>query len=446
MMRAPAFCSVCSRAAHDLEARLLDVEAQLRAAAGPPQAAPAARVEQDETAMLKATVLRQEARIRELEAQLAEAQADVANVEASTSEAEVRVSEAVAQAVATEQLAIESQLQLEGAQQSCHDLGRALGVERERSAHKDSLRRMEQLEQSTRGRVVQLEKMQSDLFLLRIDPREVRRTRKLREKIEKTIALQGAEVADLARLRQKLELQEAFVSAIEAGNAGLVAQLLDRGASVNLVDANGDAPLHYAAARGYTGVVRLLVERGADMAQSAEGGVPPLVFAAHANQVAVLELMHALGADLDLTDRLGRTALHTAAQKGHVQCVKSLLAHGTFIHARDGQGNTALHFAVVSGESEAATLLLQNGARHDEPNRAGHTAKQLALRVVRNGGNMKSGIVALLKIFQESERHRMQGPGGPSASRATQDVQPPATPSSAFEGTSKDALDELLGD
>ena len=192
--------------------------------------------------------------------------------------------------------------------------------------------------------------------------------------------------------------------------------------------------MHYAAARGHTQVVRLLVERGADMAQSAEGGVPPLVFAAHSNQVAVLELMHALGVDLDSTDQLGRTALHTAAQKGHADCVRSLLSHGAFIHARDHQLNSALHFAVVSGESDTCALLLQNGARHDVPNRAGHTARQLAIRVVRTGGNMKRGLVSLLKVFQDSERQHRAEP----ATHAAAPMENAAK--------SKDALDELLGD
>jgi uncharacterized protein len=56
-----------------------------------------------------------------------------------------------------------------------------------------------------------------------------------------------------------------LLAAAEDNCAETVSLLLDRGATINVVDVDGWTPLIKATAAGYTDVVRVLLRRGADM-------------------------------------------------------------------------------------------------------------------------------------------------------------------------------------
>ena len=57
-----------------------------------------------------------------------------------------------------------------------------------------------------------------------------------------------------------------------------------------------------------------------------------------------------------------------------------------------------------------------HGARCDATNKAGHTPKQLALRVVQRGTSMSGGIVQMLRLFDKAAR-------GGSRRKSPQDQQ-----------------------
>jgi ankyrin repeat protein len=67
--------------------------------------------------------------------------------------------------------------------------------------------------------------------------------------------------------------------ASHAGDHGVCEWLLQRGASFDLVDQKGYAPVHFAAAKGQLRIVRLLVEAGADATRVTADGKTALQLA-----------------------------------------------------------------------------------------------------------------------------------------------------------------------
>lgn len=75
------------------------------------------------------------------------------------------------------------------------------------------------------------------------------------------------------------------------GKVHVIEWLLAHGAGVNLPDAYGDSPLHYAAFCGHQAAVRLLLKEGADPLAVSEDGKSPLDSAREENHAAVANLL-----------------------------------------------------------------------------------------------------------------------------------------------------------
>lgn len=86
--------------------------------------------------------------------------------------------------------------------------------------------------------------------------------------------------------------------------------------SINKIDKEGLAPIHWAADSGFSEVLEVLIDAGADV---------------------------------NLQDSEGQTALHYASSCGQTECIKSLLHHGARADITDNEGCTAL--SVASDES-----------------------------------------------------------------------------------------------
>jgi ankyrin repeat protein len=129
-----------------------------------------------------------------------------------------------------------------------------------------------------------------------------------------------------------------------------VRDLLARGADPDVRDDDLRTPLHQAVLGGSVGLVGLLIEHGADV---------------------------------NAKDQHGFTPLHFAAQEHTPAIARILVGKGADVNASDEDGNSVLGRAVASarGRDEIVRLLLENGARPDQPNSAGVTPKELALRL-----------------------------------------------------------------
>lgn len=167
--------------------------------------------------------------------------------------------------------------------------------------------------------------------------------------------------------------------------------LLDAGASVNACDSELWTPLHAAATCGHTGLVQLLVQAGADLlVVNADGNMPydicedgatlellEMVMAEQgitqdriyevrgakeAEMAAALRGLVTDGADLNAQDDHGATLLHIAAANGYLSVGELLLEHSTDVELKDGDGWTPLHAATYWGQIQMVELLVANGA------------------------------------------------------------------------------------
>lgn len=174
----------------------------------------------------------------------------------------------------------------------------------------------------------------------------------------------------------------------------MVQCLLDAGGCVNACDSELWTPLHAAATCGHTGLVQLLIQAGADLlAVNADGNMPydlcedeatlellEMVMAEQgitqdridecrgAKETTMLADIQALvesGADLNAQDANAATLLHIASANGYVSVAELLLEHRALVEAKDSDGWTPLHAASCWGQIQMVELLVAHGASLD---------------------------------------------------------------------------------
>jgi ankyrin repeat protein/truncated hemoglobin YjbI len=135
-----------------------------------------------------------------------------------------------------------------------------------------------------------------------------------------------------------------------------VAVLLDYGASLDDRGRYGMTALHYAVRGGKLPLIRFLLDRGARVDALDADGLTPLLHLSKtrskADPIPVMELLIASGADVDARDETQGTLLMHFARQGKAEPVRWLLAHGADRNARNKSGKTAAevgrrHAAIV---------------------------------------------------------------------------------------------------
>ena len=152
-----------------------------------------------------------------------------------------------------------------------------------------------------------------------------------------------------------------------------VAALLQVGAAVTAVDANGRTPLHLAS---NPDSIRLLVQAGAELNAPDDRGLSPLHLAA--NSPERVDALIQAGADVNNADRSGRTPLHITTS---ARAVELLVQAGANVDAEDKSGNTPLmaHAAIDDPDDvSAVTALLDAGADTTILNQQGASALKIA--------------------------------------------------------------------
>jgi len=235
--------------------------------------------------------------------------------------------------------------------------------------------------------------------------------------------------------------------AVEGGQKGVAALLLESGADVNAQNERAPTPLHVAAKEGRAGMAKFLFRHGADPMARTGDGITPLhtaVLASHRDLAAILiragaktdffieagmgqlkSVRRRVTADpglVDTTDGARRpaleyaaangqvaaarflldrgakvgcksrtwTPLHSAAGHGHAGMVKLLADRGSDVNAQIGWG-TPLHLAAANGNTRAIKALLDHGADLRAENEWGDTPLHRAARE----GNTKAVRVLL---------------------------------------------------
>jgi ankyrin repeat protein len=129
------------------------------------------------------------------------------------------------------------------------------------------------------------------------------------------------------------------VAAISGLSDACVDLLIERGASVDVRDGTGFAPIHHAASLGRDGAVRSIVAAGVDIDSTTADGGTALVLATLRRQADTVAVLLELGANPTITVD-GHTALDVARRARDAR-IERLLTEALAARqeaARDGAG------------------------------------------------------------------------------------------------------------
>ncbi|KAJ7386254.1 hypothetical protein OS493_010658 [Desmophyllum pertusum] len=173
--------------------------------------------------------------------------------------------------------------------------------------------------------------------------------------------------------------------ACREGLVDLVRTLLQGSApTINTLDEEGFAPLHYAARYDRAEIVKLLIEASADLNICSDGDnkfTTPLQMTARFNSPDTARLLILNGADVAKQSNYGQQALHYAARRGNLKVVQVLLKEGKArANATDNENSTPLHAASQEGKLNVVEILLQYGANPSLSDNDGYTAVHLAAK------------------------------------------------------------------
>ncbi|KAL3485039.1 ankyrin repeat-containing domain protein [Aspergillus germanicus] len=155
---------------------------------------------------------------------------------------------------------------------------------------------------------------------------------------------------------------------------------LDRGVDITVRDSLGHELLHIAALHGNAVSARLLLDAGANINAVAANGATALLLAVEdERRYDVLVFLLSQGADTEIADSMGRTPLISAAALGKEETVRTLLKHGASTKPEMCYGYTALLSALRDpGYPRIVQILLKHEAEVDHRDINGLTALRLA--------------------------------------------------------------------
>lgn len=139
----------------------------------------------------------------------------------------------------------------------------------------------------------------------------------------------------------------AVMKAVQKDDVAGLQALIARGADVNELDPNGDAPLVMAAYLGHTEIVRLLLDAGADVTAVDPGmKATALHAAAYAGRTDAARLLIEHGIDIDRQGpKNGYTALHDAIWENNIDTARVIIDAGADLTLTSHSGETPLDFA-----------------------------------------------------------------------------------------------------
>ena len=123
------------------------------------------------------------------------------------------------------------------------------------------------------------------------------------------------------------------------GHLDVAFTLLEKGASPNTRQIDGETPLHVAVYTKSEALVRMLLEAGADVDSEDRLGVSPLVRAVFGGSIPVVRMLLDFHANRNRS-WYGKTCLDIAIKEGHGDIARLLWDAGARIRPADHQGRT----------------------------------------------------------------------------------------------------------
>lgn len=157
------------------------------------------------------------------------------------------------------------------------------------------------------------------------------------------------------------------------------------GADPNVMDSEGNAPIHLALMRAdgrdtvRKQILEHLIAYSANHSVANCEGLYPLHLAAKAGCFRCVQCLLDKGVDVQVLTARGETALHLACAENHAEVTQMILTvFPASLDMQDCEGNTALHRCALAGTLDSALLLLKASADTSVKNVNKKTAFDLA--------------------------------------------------------------------
>jgi ankyrin repeat protein len=156
--------------------------------------------------------------------------------------------------------------------------------------------------------------------------------------------------------------------ALRKGDIQTVKALVEKSPGIlDSRDGDGNTPLHYAAMNGNAEFIIYLLDKGAKLELQNAQVKTPLQVAAMNNRSEAVAALIKRGAALEAKDDYSRTALILCArERGEAATGRILIEAGADVSAVDKFGDAALSLAAWRGKRDFIDLLLEKGAKVPE--------------------------------------------------------------------------------
>lgn len=133
-----------------------------------------------------------------------------------------------------------------------------------------------------------------------------------------------------------------------AANFNIIKLLLDYGANINRMDAEGKTPLFYAIEKNDVKLVKFLLENGADFNIKDKYVEYSLTNFIEKNNIELLKLLIEYGVDINFKSTSGKASLFTALKNNDIEIVKLLIDNGVDVNVKNNEGKTPLMYALIN--------------------------------------------------------------------------------------------------